>query len=673
MCDMKCTKINFILMTVILLSCFLLGCNEGSSDSDNTKSLDAETTWYRDADVDGYGDSSATLTQSDQPEGYVNISGDCADYDSDIFPGALELCDGKDNNCSGGIDENACGPQGQKISGRISNFSDVQAYVTEDSYLQLVSYPADGQMPFTTDGQGRRVYTSDLATTDMLSNGAFVFETLGLISGQYVIAAQSLDPYGPGSEEEPVLSDEMNQALIFSVPADNNTVFEVELGSVRLPVPVFINKLQSGSAPPDGVRVSASDGDFEDKIRVIWEESAGATSYEVYRADSFAGQKVKIATTTAASYDDVSLPCGVEYYYGVKAVNASGASDLFYDDLGYIRCPLPEPQPVVDDVVDDVVDEGVVDEAPLEDPADMPISLHTPTGTMASNGAYPDKIRITWNAVSLAASYDIYRAVGDCCGAKIKIGSSYDTFYDDFDVKSGDYYYWIKAINESGTSEFGLPDRGHIMTRPFAPTGVKASDGTYLNKVLVTWDKSPTATYFAQSPCCPQLSDKIPITTSYEIYRVLVSGTPILIGKTSALQFFDTDLDCSKCCRGGGPLYSVKAVNAAGSSGFSHEDKGWVYQTLCDPDVTASDGLRNCVWVSWETVAGADKYKVYRSDSEGGIKALMCTVKTGGCYIYRDSTTTCPKVYYYWVKAIDAKGYTSCTFGDYDTGYCSDE
>lgn len=464
-----------ILLTILFLSCLFAGCNDSGSDSDKSKSVDTEKTWYRDADNDGYGDPAMSLIQAAQPTGYVDNSGDCADYDVLIFPGAPELCDGKDNNCNGTVDENACDPDLQTISGQITNLVEAQAYISGDSYLQLVFYPADGQLAFSNDAQGRRIYTSDLAIVDIPDDGAFSFETTGLVSGDYVVAAQALAPYDPGGGVVPILADDDGRPAIFSVSADDDSPLEIDLGNVRLPVPAVIIDEQTGPASPSGV--SASDGGFEDRIRVTWNPSSEATTYEVYRAGSFAGQKTKVATTASIVYDDTSsLPCDVDFYYWVKAVNANGASDLFYSDLGFIRCPVaPDPQPVIMDVEEDV---DIESEVPPEDTAAKPVILDAPTGTIASDGAYPDKISISWTAVPAATFYDVYRCEG-CCGLKIKIGSSYNTSHEDFDVSIGDYYYWIKANNDSGTSEFSLPDTGYIMVHPFAPTGVEASDGTY--------------------------------------------------------------------------------------------------------------------------------------------------------------------------------------------------
>ncbi len=63
-------------------------------------------TLYRDADEDGYG-STESIEACTTPSGYVAVSGDCNDFDQFINPGALEVCDDKDNDCDDEIDEGA--------------------------------------------------------------------------------------------------------------------------------------------------------------------------------------------------------------------------------------------------------------------------------------------------------------------------------------------------------------------------------------------------------------------------------------------------------------------------------------------------------------------------------------------------------------------------------------
>lgn len=59
--------------------------------------------YFIDADGDGYGSGSGVLSCS-PIAGRVTQSGDCDDDDNTIYPGAPELCDGKNNNCDPYID-----------------------------------------------------------------------------------------------------------------------------------------------------------------------------------------------------------------------------------------------------------------------------------------------------------------------------------------------------------------------------------------------------------------------------------------------------------------------------------------------------------------------------------------------------------------------------------------
>jgi hypothetical protein len=62
--------------------------------------------YYRDVDQDGYGSTTDSIYSGIQPPGYVLVSGDCNDWDPSIHPWAIEICDWKDNNCDGRVDEN---------------------------------------------------------------------------------------------------------------------------------------------------------------------------------------------------------------------------------------------------------------------------------------------------------------------------------------------------------------------------------------------------------------------------------------------------------------------------------------------------------------------------------------------------------------------------------------
>ena len=86
-------------------------CN-GYDDNCNGLTDDADpgvvgvSTWFADADGDGFGDAAVSVNACSAPAGYVDNADDCDDATATTNPGASEICyNGVDDNCDGEIDE----------------------------------------------------------------------------------------------------------------------------------------------------------------------------------------------------------------------------------------------------------------------------------------------------------------------------------------------------------------------------------------------------------------------------------------------------------------------------------------------------------------------------------------------------------------------------------------
>ena len=99
-------------------------CDDIDNDCDGDTDEGVTTTFYQDADGDGYGNSAVTIQACSVPAGYVADNTDCDDTRGDVNPGAEEVCDGVDNDCDGEVDE-GCGCAINEIQGDLDGDCDV--------------------------------------------------------------------------------------------------------------------------------------------------------------------------------------------------------------------------------------------------------------------------------------------------------------------------------------------------------------------------------------------------------------------------------------------------------------------------------------------------------------------------------------------------------------------
>ncbi len=76
--------------------------------------------WFYDQDGDGWGVAGTWAVACTAPPGYVAHAGDCDPTRSDVYPGAPEFCDGRDNDCDGSVDEGVV-PVPETCNGRDDN------------------------------------------------------------------------------------------------------------------------------------------------------------------------------------------------------------------------------------------------------------------------------------------------------------------------------------------------------------------------------------------------------------------------------------------------------------------------------------------------------------------------------------------------------------------------
>ena len=91
--------------------------------------------------------------------------------------------------------------------------------------------------------------------------------------------------------------------------------------------------------PSPPINLIASYGSYQYKVNITWDSSPHATHYEVYRSDTFLGEKILLDSVSSTSYDDYDVDEGEDYNYWIKACNSSGCSDFSDSTFGFPGTP----------------------------------------------------------------------------------------------------------------------------------------------------------------------------------------------------------------------------------------------------------------------------------------------------------------------------------------------
>lgn len=132
---------------------------------------------------------------------------------------------------------------------------------------------------------------------------------------------------------------------------------------------------------------------------------------------------------------------------------------------------------------------GLLPEQPLPPPDRAPEALQ------ASFGAAKNTINISWSPVERASVYKIFRAES-ADGNFVEIGeTSYTSFSDQVSEEGKWYWYKVRACNAAGCGPDSSAARGYA-GRPPKPEGLEASQDEYPDKIVISWNAMPGATYY---------------------------------------------------------------------------------------------------------------------------------------------------------------------------------
>ena len=266
----------------------------------------------------------------------------------------------------------------------------------------------------------------------------------------------------------------------------------------------------------------------------------------------------------------------------------------------------------------------------IEPDPDTTARLETPVLTSAS--AADEGIQVSWEPVSGASGYLVYRQNGD--SGWTTLGYTEDTSYiDTIDPEQSTLYtYTVRAYRTTYEeawanryalyywSSYSADGISYIsLDTPEMTDATVTADG-----VQITWEAVEEA-------------------ESYQVYRRVLGSSWTAIATSDSASYTD---DPSVLESGKTYVYTVRALNGSNRSGYQSTGVRLVY--LSTPELTSAAAAANGIKIDWNAVEGAEGYDVYRRIS-GESWAKIASTDTN---TYTDTSSLEDSVtYIYTVRA----------------------
>jgi GH25 family lysozyme M1 (1,4-beta-N-acetylmuramidase)/fibronectin type 3 domain-containing protein len=344
-------------------------------------------------------------------------------------------------------------------------------------------------------------------------------------------------------------------------------------------------------------------GQTVDSITLEWEKTSDALGYRVYRLDPDTGKYTKVATTKDCTYTDTDLAAGSEYTYKIRAYWTIGGTDYTAK-----YSPVVSASTTVKQV-----------------------------NNLTSSARAQDSITLSWDAVSKANGYTVYR---------------YDTSsekYVEIATVSGKNNTTYQVTGLTASKEYKFVVRAYKTYNDEKLTG-EASEAltTRTNPVKV---ESLTASATTATSISLEFTTQKRVT-GYEVYRYDASAEKWKkIGTSTDGTFTDDTVKASTSYK-----YRVRAYKTSG--GVTYYGKYSKALTVrSNPDkvksLTASKATATSISLEFTTQKRVTGYEVYRYDASAGKWKKIGTSKDG---TFTDDTVKASTSYKYRVRAYKTSG-----------------